>query len=203
MPSNESSCHPLLLVGLGNPGDSYQKTRHNIGFMAVDSLALRAASSYVYSPALYGEVAEYMAGKQPIILLKPATYMNRSGKSVLAAIDKLHISPVSLIVVHDDLDLEFGRVKITVDHGAGGHKGVQSIIEELQSKAFVRIKCGIGRPPDTTAVVDYVLAPFAVMEKERLPAVLETICAAINLLVEKGVVAAMNSVNKEASARQE
>ena len=191
------NCHSQLLVGLGNPGDRYHDTRHNIGFMAVDYFVSKADLLFSHSDEFYGDVARLQKGEHDFWLLKPLTYMNMSGKSVLAAVEMLRCPPPCLVVVHDDLDLEFGRIKIAVNRGAGGHNGLRSIIEELQSKDFVRVRCGIGRPCDGDSVVDYVLAPFTEKEREQLPAVLEKIYAATKLIIEKGVVHAMNSVNQD------
>lgn len=200
MDNLESSCRRLLVVGLGNPGVRYHETRHNIGFLALDFVASRSGLSFVSSSLLSGEVAEYSETIKTVRFLKPTTFMNLSGKSVLAAVEEQRLPPACLLVVHDDLDLEFGRIKIAVDRGSGGHNGVQSIIDALQSKAFVRLRCGIGRPRDEMPVVDYVLTSFSSREKVQLPFVLEKIEKAIALIVEKGVVQAMNTVNRETVA---
>lgn len=195
----ESACRRLLVVGLGNPGDRYLETRHNIGFKALDHIASRADLPFVFSALVDGEVAKYEGTGSAVMLLKPSTFMNLSGNSVLAAMEELQTTPACLIVVHDDLDLDFGRIKIAVNRGAGGHNGVQSIIDALQSKAFVRLRCGIGRPLVEMSIVDFVLAPFSPEEKQGLPVLLRKIEAAIALIFEKGVVGAMNVVNTESA----
>jgi len=199
MPELEPACPNLLLVGLGNPGGRYLSTRHNIGFMALDHVASRADLSFVYSPLVSGEIARCRLALSNVLLLKPATFMNLSGNSVLAAVQAQKVPPSCLVVVHDDLDLAFGRIKIAVNRGAGGHNGVQSIVDALQSKAFVRLRCGIGRPGGETPIVDYVLTPFSSEEKKMLPGVLENIVTAIAAIVETGVVRAMNRINVEPS----
>lgn len=198
MDNKESSCRRLLVVGLGNPGTRYQQTRHNIGFMAVDFLASQSDLIFAFSSLLSGEVAEFLKAGYPVTLLKPETFMNLSGKSVRAAVEAYGVPHACLVVVHDDLDLEFGRLKIAINRGSGGHNGVQSIIEALQSKAFVRLRCGIGRPEDATQTVDYVLSPFRNEERKGLPSLLEKIENALALIIENGVVPAMNNINKEA-----
>ncbi len=147
-----------LLVGLGNPGEKYAKTRHNVGFMTVVSLASREG---------VGLGRKERIGGKEVLLLLPQTFMNRSGEAVRQVCDTYRISDGSLMVVHDDLDLPLGRVKRDFDAGSAGHRGVASVIDALGTKGFHRIRIGIGRPPVKEDVEPFVLAPFEENEKDK------------------------------------
>jgi PTH1 family peptidyl-tRNA hydrolase len=154
-----------LIVGLGNPGVRYHDSRHNVGFQVIDNLRTAydiALQSYLQT-AVYGEGT--MAG-QAVVLALPLTYMNRSGEAVVALCAHFTLSPSDVIVVHDDLDLPLGRVKLKMRGGDAGHYGVRSIIECLGTEAFPRVRVGIGRPASRDEVVAFVLSRFT---PEELP----------------------------------
>jgi peptidyl-tRNA hydrolase, PTH1 family len=164
-----------LIVGLGNPGSGYNATRHNIGFRVIDALgeAHRIAVQEHLPRAEYGEgVIE----NQQVILAKPLTYMNASGKAVADLYIHFSLVPFDLIVVHDDLDLPLGRIQLKMKGGDAGHYGVRSIIEHLGTEAFTRIRVGIGRPTSKDEVVEFVLSPFSLAD---LPLVDEAIRGAV------------------------
>jgi len=183
-----------LVVGLGNPGLDYARTRHNVGFMFVDFLADRHNVSFSGSK-WQAQVASVRAWGEALTLVKPETYMNRSGLSVSRIAAYYKVTADRIIVVHDDLDLPAGRVKLMNDRGAGGHNGIRSLIEQLASKQFPRFKIGIGRPQNAMPVEKYVLANFSAEEMVQAMETFVDIENGLRLIVEKGVVAAMNQVN--------
>lgn len=157
-----------LIVGLGNPGKVYADSRHNIGFLVVRSLAQRFKVTLkrgIFSSSL---TAKFKASGEDIVLAMPLTYMNLSGVAVKALVKKYKISPENLLVVCDDLDLDFGRIKIRGEGSCGGHNGLESVINSLGSDKFSRLRIGIGRPSPKIDAVDYVLGNFTKKEKERL-----------------------------------
>jgi PTH1 family peptidyl-tRNA hydrolase len=187
-----------LIVGLGNPGERYRFSRHNLGFLAVDELAIREEISL----AQKGFEAEYGKGfvaSSPAILAKPQTYMNRSGRSVRRLFDFYKLDLEDLIVVHDDLDLPFGLLRLKKGGGSGGHKGLISVMEALGADAFTRVRLGIGKPPHKGMVEDYVLQLLSREEAERLSEVLIETAEAIGCIVSSGLPAAMNKYNGRAT----
>jgi peptidyl-tRNA hydrolase, PTH1 family len=150
----------LLVAGLGNPGREYERTRHNVGWMVVDELARRRDGSFRSKFA--GQLAEVRDGDLRLALLKPETYMNVSGRSVGQATRFFKVEPSALLVVHDDVDLEPGRLQARLGGGLAGHNGLRSIAEVLGTKDFLRLRIGVGRPErgDPRPVADYVLSPF-------------------------------------------
>jgi PTH1 family peptidyl-tRNA hydrolase len=150
----------LLVAGLGNPGREYALTRHNVGWMVVDELARRHEGSFRSKFA--GQLAEVRADERRLALLKPETYMNISGRSVGAASRFFKVDPGSLLVVHDDVDLEQGRLQARLGGGLAGHNGLRSIADALGTQDFLRLRIGVGRPArgDRRPVADYVLSPF-------------------------------------------
>ncbi len=185
-----------LIVGLGNPGRKYSKTRHNLGFMVVDKLAQKYDLDF-------NEKKDYLISQgniesKEVALIKPLTYMNLSGKAVREIADEkiLKNLPNSLIVIHDDLDLPVGRIKIKKNGSSGGHKGVQSIIDYLGTKNFIRVKIGIGKDQEME-ISDYVLSPFSKEQKAIIKdKVLQAVDSIVTILTE-GVDKAMNIYNKE------
>lgn len=149
-----------LYVGLGNPGEQYSNTRHNIGFILLDKLNLSFSSNSKFEGLI--------AKEGNSLYLKPQTFMNKSGKSVSKAMSYYDIDPIELFVIHDDLDLPLGVIRKSFDSGSGGHNGVQSIVDQLGTKAFNRIRVGIGRPERKEMVESYVLLPFGEGELDQI-----------------------------------
>ncbi len=164
-----------LLVGLGNPGPKYARTRHNAGFMALDRLGeeLGARFDREQHNAI---LARGRAGEHEVVLAKPQTYMNRSGIAVAAIARKLSIKPADITVLHDDIDIPLGKIKDKIGGGAGGHNGISSVAEHLGTPDFRRIRIGVGRPPEWRGAADYVLAPFDEEEWAALDAALAEAC---------------------------
>jgi PTH1 family peptidyl-tRNA hydrolase len=183
-----------LIAGLGNPGAQYEHTRHNIGLEAVErwgkSLGATLLNLYFRSKHT---LVEYRGNK--IVLLCPLTFMNKSGESVRDCIHHYDLDIDRLLVMHDDLDLPLGKIKVVSNGGAGGHKGVSSIIHLLGSSEFSRVKIGIGRPRHGEAVADYVLNCFYDDEKKLAEKVIRMAMKASELFVLEGVQAAMNHIN--------
>lgn len=148
-----------MIVGLGNPGSKYEKTKHNLGFMAVDRLAKKHGVSFKRN-SFEAEEGSFFANGEKIILIKPQTFMNESGKAVVPLMTYFGIYQEEMLVVHDDLDLEAGRIRLRQKGGAGGHNGLKSIMSYLDSQDFDRLKIGIGRPKGKMSVVSHVLSPF-------------------------------------------
>jgi PTH1 family peptidyl-tRNA hydrolase len=183
-----------VIVGLGNPGGSYARSRHNVGFRVVDALAERHRMRFSRRE-FKSQVAEGKIGRDDVLLMKPQTYMNLSGEAVQRARRSLGLEPEEFLVVYDDLDLAIGRVRVRPSGSAGGHHGVESIIEALGSNAFPRIRIGIGRPGSKNANVDYLLDS---MTKEEAGALVESVdraSQAVEIVVQEGITAAMSRFN--------
>ena len=156
----QASTLDLLVAGLGNPGREYERTRHNVGWLVADELASRHGGSF--RSKFSGRLAETRLDGLRLALLKPETYMNESGRSLAAAARFFKVEPAALVVVHDDVDLESGRLQARLGGGLAGHNGLRSIAQSLGSKDFLRLRIGVGRPGrgDPRPVADYVLSPF-------------------------------------------
>ena len=193
----------VLLVGLGNPGKKYGANRHNVGFMALDALASSAAGAIAWKEKFSGVYARGELFGQPAVLLKPMTYMNLSGDSVQPAMAFSKVSVREVIVLHDELDVPFGEVRVKVSGGHAGHNGLRSILERAGSPDFVRIRIGIGRPPAgfAGAVADYVLSDFTASERAELPGLLAKAALATEKVIKVGAEAAMTLVNAKAPPR--
>jgi PTH1 family peptidyl-tRNA hydrolase len=183
-----------LIIGVGNPGKEYRLTRHNVGFRVVDRLA-REQGMQFNKRRKGAQVGEGRIGAERVVLAKPLTYMNKSGIAVEKLVKALGIPLDHLVVVHDDLDLACGRMKIKEKGGHGGHKGVQSIIEQLGSSDFLRVKVGIGKPLDPEEGADYVLSPFAAQERALVKESVEQAVEAIEAIIVSGKDKAMNTYN--------
>jgi PTH1 family peptidyl-tRNA hydrolase len=189
----------FLVVGLGNPGRQYQGNRHNVGFMIVDQLAARAGSPTPRNK--YGaELFEVALGGERAILCKPMEFMNVSGQAVRQIAGFHKIPAARTIVVHDELDVPFGRVKLGAGGGAGGHNGIRSIIADLGTPDFARVRVGIDRPPPEWKGADYVLANFTGAEQRELPALIDLAADAVEDIVARGLMAAMNKFNTKPKA---
>jgi len=184
-----------LVVGLGNPGKEYEKTRHNCGFRALDVLAGKLGCKVDKGKfqGLYGQV-NYNGCK--LLLLKPLTYMNLSGRSVLQLSAYYHVPPQRIIVLFDDISLEPGRLRIRADGSAGGHNGIKSIISEVGSQDFPRVKIGVGgKAHPEQDLADHVLSTFSASEEKALASALERAADAALCIIEKGVPEAANRFN--------
>ncbi len=183
-----------LVVGLGNPGSAYDGTRHNIGFMVLDKIA--AELSIHFSGSKWnGETVKTVYKGQQVVFVKPMTFMNLSGQCVAAAAHYYKITHDHIIVIHDDLDLDIGRVKICQNRGHGGHNGLKSIMSHLGSREFLRIKLGIGRNPLKIPVEKYVLSKFSQGEERDLESELDLAVEGLVLILEKGMSEAMQVIH--------
>jgi PTH1 family peptidyl-tRNA hydrolase len=193
----------LLVVGLGNPGRDYASNRHNVGFMAVDELASRLRAD-AFREKFSAEWAKAEIGGDPVVLLKPMTYMNESGRSVQPAAAFFKVKPSEVIVLHDELDLPFGEVRLKMGGGHAGHNGLRSIIACLGTNEFGRIRIGIGRPPAGFRgdVADFVLSGFDSAEKAELPECLNKSSESVLEVAARGFVAAMNQRNTRQKPQQ-
>ena len=185
-----------LIVGLGNPGKKYANTRHNVGYMAVNSLCRELGVS-LSSRRFYSRNILIQKDGRELILLRPGTYMNLSGKSVKACADHYQIETDHILIIHDDLDQPFGKIKLVKQGGAGGHRGIQSIFDHFGSKTFSRIKIGIGRPECGEKIEDFVLSPFYISQKETLKEVIGFSVQACSLYFSEGIEVAMNRINSK------
>ena len=184
-----------LIVGLGNPGKEYEKTRHNAGWRAIDLLAdkLSCKIDKAKFQGMYGQT-KYAGGK--LFLLKPLTYMNLSGKSVLQLSAYFHVPPQRIIVLFDDISLEPGRLRIRADGSAGGHNGIKSIIAELGSQEFPRVKIGVGaKKNEQQDLADWVLSAFSATEEKALVSALDRAADAALCIIDKGIPEAANRYN--------
>lgn len=187
-----------LIIGLGNPGFKYVSTRHNIGFLVVDQIA----HNHNISIAVKGFDACFGKGKIgdiAVLLVKPKTFMNISGISVKKSADYFKIDLADLIVVHDDIDLPFGTIRIKDGGGHAGHKGLISIIEYLGNSEFIRVRIGIGKPPDKSMVDKFVLETFTDDEMKLLPLITMTASNSVTTIIVSGIQAAMNQYNLRAT----
>ena len=187
---------PELIVGLGNPEPRYDNTRHNIGFAAVDELAKVWQMPLKENKRFQGLYAEGMAmGGQKVRLLKPLTYMNRSGQAVRAVADWYKIRPSSVLVVYDDMDLPVGKLRMRLSGSAGGHNGMKSIIAHLGVKEFPRLRIGIGKSSGADQTVNHVLGKFAPGEIKAIEEILYVSVKAIELGLKEGIEESMNRYN--------
>lgn len=186
---------PILVVGLGNPGPNYARTRHNVGFMVIDLLAERIGSAFKLHKKSGADVATGRLRGRPVVLARPRCYMNESGRQV-GPLAKFYSVPTGeVVVIHDDLDLDFGRIRLKQGGGEGGHNGLRSIATVLGSKDFQRVRLGIGRPPGRQDPAAFVLQVFTAREREELPTICEQSADATELLIELGLEPAQNVVH--------
>jgi PTH1 family peptidyl-tRNA hydrolase len=193
---------PQLIVGLGNPEPKYEQTRHNIGFAAVDALARSwqvPLSENRKFQAMFGEAKVSSADK--IRLLKPLTYMNRSGQAIRAVIAWYKLPPESVLVIYDDMDLPLGKIRLRLSGSAGGHNGMKSAIAHLGTQNFPRLRIGIGKPQEgittkeDSSAVSHVLGRFSPAETQIVSEVLQLVIGAVELSLKQGVEKAMNRYN--------
>ncbi|HVA60979.1 MAG TPA: aminoacyl-tRNA hydrolase [Mycobacteriales bacterium] len=183
-----------LLVGLGNPGPRYVANRHNVGFMVADLLATRVGDRFKAHRGR-ADVVETRIGGQRVVLAKPKSYMNESGGPV-AALRDFYKAPLERIVaIHDELDLEFGRLRLKLGGGENGHNGLRSLSRALGSREYCRVRLGIGRPPGQMDPADYVLKDFSVAERRDLPVQVDRAADAVEAIVTLGLEPAQNIFN--------
>jgi PTH1 family peptidyl-tRNA hydrolase len=183
----------LLVAGLGNPGREYERTRHNAGWLVLDELARRHGGSW--RSKFSGSLAEVRLGDLRLALLKPETYMNESGRSAGAAVRFFKVEPKQVLVVHDDVDLEAGRLQARAGGGLAGHNGLRSLAQHLGSQDFLRLRIGVGRPGrgDPRPVADWVLSPFA--PEEDAEALIARAADAVEMIAQEGLEAAQQRYN--------
>lgn len=184
-----------LIVGLGNPGREYEKTRHNIGFRCVDRLARENGLTFRRNLKVRGAVAKGLIASQPCVLLKPSTFMNLSGESVALATNAFGVKVESLLVIVDDVALPFGQLRLKVNSGPGGHNGLKSIEAALQTQSYARLKIGVGDAYEGE-LSDHVLDRFTSEEEALVSEILERATAATVVWIEKEITRAMEAVNK-------
>ncbi len=189
----------LVVVGLGNPGPCYARHRHNVGYQVVERLA-ETLDTDGWRERHHGLVARARDRESDILLLRPQTFMNDSGRSVRAVTHFFRVSPGDLIVVYDDLDLPFGTLRLKPGGGHGGHNGLRSIMRVLQASDFTRLRFGIGKPlpPFSGEMADYVLSDFGPAERDVLPDLVDRAVAALRLALRRGLGEAMKSLNTRA-----
>ena len=191
-----------LIVGLGNPGRFHANNRHNIGFMCLNHFAKKHGISFDKKQSR-ARIGSGKVANNEVVVAKPQTYVNLSGQSVSLLVKKFNINLDNLLVIHDDLDLPLGKIRIRQNGSSGGHKGVDSIISYLESQNFLRIRVGIGRPTTTEGsdqiseadIIDYVLSGFTPEEKQALNQVIPGVSEAIFCILTEGLTTAMNKYN--------
>ena len=186
---------PALVVGLGNPGAEYDGTRHNVGFAVADVLATRVGGRFSAHRKSGSDVCEGRLAGRRAVLAKPRSYMNLSGAPVVNAARFFSVAPADVVVVHDDLDLEFGVVRLKLGGGEGGHNGLRSISKSLGTKDYLRVRFGIGRPPGRQDPADYVLKRWSAAERRELEVSVELAADAVESLLAEGLEAAQNRLH--------
>ncbi|WP_422745104.1 aminoacyl-tRNA hydrolase [Mycobacterium sp. WMMD1722] len=186
---------PLLVVGLGNPGPAYAKTRHNIGFVVADLLAGRLGSGFSLHKKSGADIATGRLAGRAVVVAKPRTYMNESGRHVGPLAKYYSVAPADVIVLHDELDIDFGRIRLKFGGGVAGHNGLKSVAAALGTKDFQRVRIGVGRPPGRKDAATFVLEPFTSNERTEVPTICEQAADATELLISHGLEPAQNTVH--------
>ncbi len=189
-----------LIIGLGNPGSDYTLTRHNFGHLVLDQLCQKNNLHWQTKKTLLADIAEYKVAGEKIILAKTLTFMNESGQTLAHLKKFFKLKNSDIIVAHDDLDFDFGQIKISFDRSAGGHNGLKSIIQHLKSATgngqdFIRLRLGIG--PQLGVAENFVLLKFNVQQKKQLPKILDLSCLALEEIVSDGLAIACNKYNSK------
>lgn len=186
-----------LVVGLGNPGPAYAANRHNVGFLIADVLADRISARFKGGSRLRGaqgacEFAEGRLAGRRMVLAKPRSFMNLAGGPVTGAARFFKVEPAGIVVLHDDLDLPFGTIRLKLGGGEGGHNGLRSLSKSLSTRDYLRVRFGIGRPPGRMDPADFVLRDFSAAERRELPVLLDHAADAVEALLADGLEAAQN-----------
>lgn len=189
---------PTLIVGLANPGPDYEGTRHNIGWDVLQELAFRALpvpASFSGHKRTNCEIAQTRLADTPVILARPRSYMNLSGGPVAAVAKYFSVTPTDIIVIHDEIDIDFGQVRLKRGGGEGGHNGLRSLSSSLGTRDYIRVRAGVGRPPGRMAVADFVLKRFSKLEQPDVPFLIQDAADAVELLLKHGLETAQNQVH--------
>ena len=193
-----------IIAGLGNPGAEYAHTKHNVGFMLVDVLAEKLGAA-LWKEDFFSALTEVRIGGEKVFLVKPLTYMNNSGEALGPMLSYYKMDVDDLVVVHDDMDIPAGMVRIRKKGSSGGHNGIKSIIAHVGSENFARVRIGVGRPPAGWTVIHHVLAPFSTEDAPKIRAAIDYLLPAVESIVTDGVDFAMNRYNphKKKTKKQE
>ncbi|WP_405134749.1 aminoacyl-tRNA hydrolase [Nocardia sp. NBC_01388] len=191
----EAMAGPVLVVGLGNPGPEYERTRHNVGFMVADVLAERVGGRFTVHKKSGADLLEARLDGRKVLIAKPRSFMNLSGRPVAALAKFFSVPPTEVIAVHDELDLPFGVIRLKQGGGEGGHNGLRSMSQALTTKDYLRVRFGIGRPPGRQDPADYVLKPFSAPERKEVPVIVEQAADAVELLLRVGLETAQNQLH--------
>ena len=193
-----------IIAGLGNPGAEYAQTKHNVGFMLVDALA-EHLNAPAWKEDFFSAMTEVRIGGEKVFLVKPLTYMNNSGEALGPMLSYYKVDADDLVVVHDDMDIPAGTVRIRKKGGSGGHNGIKSILTHVGSEDFARVRIGIGRPPAGWTVINHVLAPFSSEDAPKIREAIGYLLPAVECIVTDGVDLAMNRYNphKKKARKQE
>ena len=183
-----------IIAGLGNPGAEYARTKHNVGFMLLDALAERL-NAPAWKEDFFSALTEVRIGGEKVFLVKPLTYMNNSGEALGPMLSYYKTDADDLVVVHDDMDIPVGTVRIRKKGSSGGHNGIKSILTHVGSEDFARVRIGIGRPPAGWTVINHVLAPFSSEDAPKIRAAIDYLLPAVECIVADGVDLAMNKYN--------
>lgn len=196
--SSAETSGPTLIVGLSNPGPDYEGTRHNIGWDVISELASRALpmpASFSAHKRSNCEIAQTRLDGRAVVLARPRGYMNLSGGPVAAVTKYFSVKPTDVIVVHDEIDIVFGQVRLKRGGGEGGHNGLRSVSSSLGTRDYVRVRAGVGRPPGRMSVADYVLKRFSKLEQPDVPFLVQDAADAVELLLKHGLETAQNHVH--------
>lgn len=183
-----------IIAGLGNPGAEYTQTKHNVGFMLLDALAERL-NAPAWKEDFFSAITEVRIGGEKVFLVKPLTYMNNSGEALGPMLSYYKMDADDLVVVHDDMDIPAGTVRIRKKGSSGGHNGIKSILAHVGSEDFARVRIGIGRPSAGWTVINHVLAPFSQEDAPKIRAAIDYLLPAVECIVMDGVDLAMNKYN--------
>lgn len=189
---------PALIVGLSNPGPDYEGTRHNIGWDVLQELASRTLpmpASFSVHKKTNCEIAQARLADRPVVLARPRSYMNLSGGPVTAVAKYFSVKPTDVIVIHDEIDIDFGQVRLKRGGGEGGHNGLRSLSQSLGTRDYIRVRAGVGRPPGRMAVADFVLKRFSKLEQPDVPFLVQDAADAVELLLKHDLETAQNQVH--------
>lgn len=186
---------PALVVGLGNPGPRYARTRHNVGFLVAETLAERVGERFTLHKKSGADLLQARLDGRRVLIAKPRSFMNVSGRPVAALANFFSVPLTEVVLVHDELDLPFGAIKLKRGGGEGGHNGLRSVSQALTTKDYLRVRFGVGRPPGRQDPAAYVLQPFAAPERAEVPVLVGQAADAVELVLRAGLESAQNQLH--------